>query len=314
MKNSTTVSTTPKLLLFGSLSRTSHSVFELAAPALAALLYLGEFPSLSFIGLGLLTAFAGYTSVYALNDLVDYRVDRERILQGGFQDTDIAVESGLPRHPLAQGLLSYSSGLLWVAAWALIALIGAWMLNPVCALIFIIGAILEAVYCLMVKVSVLRTPVHGIVKTSGAIAGVFAVNSQPDFGFLILLFFWLYFWEIGGQNVPADWHDMQEDRMLEAKTVPLLYGPKFAGRLILFCLSVSVVLGCLLVVGSPAALPEWPALLVLAAGVYFLMVPALRLYRRQDRASAGGLFSRATFYVPVVCLIVIFSLVTGMTG
>ena len=143
------------------------------------MLWLGHIPDFPLIALGLLTAFAGYTSVYAVNDLVDYKVDRERISQGGFQDTEILVESGLVRHPVAQGLLSYRRGLAWAGLWGLVALVGAYILNPVCAGIFLFGAFLEVVYCLMLKVSPIRTFIHGIVKTSGAMAAVFAVAGAP---------------------------------------------------------------------------------------------------------------------------------------
>jgi 4-hydroxybenzoate polyprenyltransferase len=61
------------LKLFLALSRTTHGVLDLAAPALSALLWLGQFPSPWIVAIGLLTAFSGYTAVYALNDLVDYR-------------------------------------------------------------------------------------------------------------------------------------------------------------------------------------------------------------------------------------------------
>jgi hypothetical protein len=36
--------------------------------------------------LGLITVFAGYTAVYALNDLVDYRTDREKVRAGEYGD------------------------------------------------------------------------------------------------------------------------------------------------------------------------------------------------------------------------------------
>ena len=51
----------------------------MATPAFAALLWLGTFPDLSVVLLGLLTTFAGYTAVYALNDVVGYRQDKEKI-------------------------------------------------------------------------------------------------------------------------------------------------------------------------------------------------------------------------------------------
>jgi len=43
----------------------------MATPALAALLWLGSIPQIHVIVIGLVTAFAGYTSVYALNDVIE---------------------------------------------------------------------------------------------------------------------------------------------------------------------------------------------------------------------------------------------------
>ena len=60
---------------FLALSRTPHLVLDLATPGLAALLCLGAFPPAPVLFLGLVTAFAGYTAVYALNDIIDYRID-----------------------------------------------------------------------------------------------------------------------------------------------------------------------------------------------------------------------------------------------
>ena len=115
------------------------------------------------------------------------------------------------RHPLAQGLLSLREGLVWTGVWALLALAGAYLLNPACALIFIVSIVLETLYCLMLQVSHLRTVVSGMVKTMGAVAAVFAVDPHPSVSFLILLFLWLFFWEIGGQNIPNDLTDVDED-------------------------------------------------------------------------------------------------------
>ena len=70
--------THPRLKLFLALSRTPHGVIDIATPALAALLCLGHFPPLVTTLLGVITVFSGYTAVYALNDLVDYRTDREK--------------------------------------------------------------------------------------------------------------------------------------------------------------------------------------------------------------------------------------------
>ena len=77
-----------RIKLFLALSRTPHALLDLAAPALAAMLWLGKIPPPPIVILGFLTAFAGYTAVYALNDLVDYRVDREKIQKCGLPCSD----------------------------------------------------------------------------------------------------------------------------------------------------------------------------------------------------------------------------------
>src|SRR5208337_2634814 len=163
-----------KLLL--ALSRTPHGLLDLAAPALAALLWLGRLPPLGTTALGLLTVFAGYTAVYALNDLVDCRVDRDKLrLQGG-PGADYYLDAVFLRHPLAAGKVSLPEGLLWTGAWALVAFLGAYCLNPVCALIFLAGCLLETAYCLLLRVSHWRLLVAGVVKSLGALARVLAVG------------------------------------------------------------------------------------------------------------------------------------------
>jgi len=73
-----------RLKLFWALSRTPHGLIDMAMPALGALLYLGEFPSIRIVLLGLITVFSGYTAVYALNDIVDYKSDKEKVSIGGY--------------------------------------------------------------------------------------------------------------------------------------------------------------------------------------------------------------------------------------
>ena len=82
----------------------------------------------------------------------------------------------------------------------------------------------------------------GAVKTAGGLAAVFAVDPHPSPAFLVLLFLWLFFWEIGGQNIPNDWIDMEEDRMVQAKTIPVRVG-KNLGHFDYF--SISPFGGCL---------------------------------------------------------------------
>lgn len=277
---------------------------DMATPGLAALLWLGEFPSVKIIVLGFVTAFAGYTAVYALNDLVDYRTDKEKLRLGGFQDSRNYLDAAIIRHPLAQGFLGIQEGIAWAAAWSVVALIGAFLLNPVCVLIFLVGCALEIVYCLMWKISPFRSLVSGVVKTCGAIAGVFAVDPEPSFLFLLFLFLWLFLWEIGGQNIPNDWAEIEEDRQLRAKTILVQYGAEKASGIILASIVLAVGFNLLLL---GVSIPRF-GLLYLAAflviGLVLLLLPALRLYKTRERHDALTLFKRASYY-PLVCFILV---------
>jgi 4-hydroxybenzoate polyprenyltransferase len=284
-----------RLRLFLALSRTPHGLLDLATPALAAVLWLGGLPPLGVTALGLLTVFAGYTAVYALNDVVDYRVDQEKLArspapQGSYLDAIFM------RHPMAQGQVSLRQGLLWTGAWALIALVGAYLLNPVCALIFLLGCALETAYCLLLRVSHLRALVSGVVKTLGGVAAVFAVDPQPAPGFLILLSIWLFCWEIGGQNIPADWFDLEEDRALQARTIPVRFGVDGAGLLAVGSLALAGLLGVLVFLAAPARFSFLYLALAGGWGFYLLFLPAWRLFRLQERTQAATLFNRASYY------------------
>lgn len=295
-----------RIKLFMALSRTPHGLLDMATPGLAAVLWLGAMPPLMVTFLGLLTAFAGYTAVYALNDVVDYKVDREKIREIGIPWSENDLDAVYARHPLAQGLLSLKEGILWTVAWGAVALMGAYTLNPTCALVFVGGCVAEAVYCLMLRVSYFRTLVSGGVKTAGAIAAVFAVVPNPSLLFLLCLFLWLFFWEIGGQNVPNDWSDVDEDRDLDAETIPVRFGAEGTARIILCSLALAILLSLLLFWVTPAELSSLYLAGALACGVFLLLIPAYKLYRGRTSEYAAALFNRASYYpltmLMVVCL------------
>jgi 4-hydroxybenzoate polyprenyltransferase len=297
----------PRWKLFLALSRTPHGILDLAAPALAALLSAGGFPPAGVVALGLLAAFAGYTAVYALNDVVDYRVDREKVLEGMLPGHGGDLDAVYMRHPLAQGLLSLKEALLWTGGWALTALIGAYLLNPVCAVIFLAGGLLEAVYCLLLRLSYLRVIVSGVVKTLGAVAAVFAVDPEPAPGFLVVLFLWIFFWEIGGQNIPNDWTDLKEDLRLKAKTVPVRFGPEGSVRLIGASLLLAVGLSIALFWTTPNRLGPLYLAGGLVAGLFLLLLPARRLSTGKSPEQAIALFNRASTYPLAMVLVVMLS-------
>lgn len=295
-----------RLKLFLALSRTPHGLLDMATPALAALLWLGAFPPTRTIALGLVTVFAGYTAVYALNDLIDYRVDRQKAqFSGGMRESDNYLDAAIIRHPMAQGLLSIKEGLLWTIGWSTIALVGAYLLNPICVLIFLAGCLLEAVYCGMLRISPFRTLISGGVKTSGAVAAIFAVDPAPSAAFLLLLFLWLFFWEIGGQNIPNDWADIEEDHRLRAQTVPVRFGPEKAARVSLTALVLALVAKVAMIFQSGIAFKSLFAVVSLVLAGWLLIPAAIRLQQTRSRIHAMQLFNRSSCYPPAMLLLVL---------
>jgi 4-hydroxybenzoate polyprenyltransferase len=294
-----------RLKLFMALSRTPHGLLDMTTPAFGALLWLSTFPPAPTIILGIITVFAGYTAVYALNDVIDYRVDREKVrMAGGLRESENYLDAIMVRHPIAQGLLSFREGLFWALGWAAVALVGAYILNPICVLIFLAGCVLEAVYCLMLRISPFRTIISGGVKTSGAVAAVFAVDPNPSLLYVVALFFWLFFWEIGGQNIPADWADIEEDRQLRAQTIPVRFGSQGASAIVLWTICIALVLNLVMIQFSGVE-PKLPlAIASLIAGGVLLLPPTFQLYRTAERRWAMALFNRASYY-PVVMLVLI---------
>ncbi len=298
-----------RLKLFWALSRMTHGFLDMATPALAALLFLGAVPPPFIILLGAITTFAGYVTVYALNDIVDYRVDKEKIQTAGLGGAEGDLDAVYVRHPMAQGLLSYKEGIAWAGMWAAIAFVGAYVLNPACAVIFIIGSLLEVIYCLLLKISCLRTFVSGAVKTSGALAAVYAVSPHPSPLFLVLLFAWLFAWEIGGQNVPNDWTDMAEDKKIRAQTIPIRFGGEKSLRIILVSLAVTVLLSLCLFWVTPASLAGVYLVGAAGSGFFLLLLPAYRLYTLQTAQAAAALFNRSSYYPLTMLMVVLISVI-----
>ena len=283
---------------FFALSRTTHGVLDIAMPGFVALLWLGEFPEWQVILLSVFTAFAAYTATYALNDLVGIAVDKEKFTEG--INAGYSVEASDLRHPLAQNALSYRGGLLWFAGWFAAALIGSYLLNPA----------IIVIYCLLLKVTYLRTFVSGLVKSSGPIAAIYVVDASPALHLLLLVLAWVFFWEIGGQNVPADWNDTVEDRRVNAKTIPLQLGTQKAGNIVLLTLGLTVTISLFLPQVSHLSL-GWTFLLASAvAGVFLLLKPGYELYKQKEGRLAAKLFDNASYYplaqLAIISIFVLF--------
>ena len=300
-----------RLKLFWALSRTPHGLLDMCTAALAALLWLGYFPPLSIIVLGLITVFAGYTAVYALNDVVGYRSDKRKLQEGGLRRSGncMDLDAIFVRHPMAHGLLSFKAGLVWSLAWALLALIGAYLLNPVCVLIFIVGCFLEALYCFLWKLSAARTLVSGAVKMAGAVAAVYAVDPYPSLTYLIVLGLMLFFWEVGGQNIPNDLADLDEDRRFRVQTVPVWLGPSGSMMMVIGALSTATALSIILLQLSQISFELPFVLAFIFAGIFLLLLPAVRLYRTGEASQAMILFNKASYYPLTLLVVVVLKLI-----
>ncbi len=261
-----------------------------------ALLCIGGFPPFSTILLGMITVFSGYACIYALNDVTDYQLDRKRMGELSNKPVCFDLDCIFVRHPIAQGFISLPGGVAWTAFWGIVALVGATLLNPVCAVIFIIGAVLEVVYCRLYQYSQWKILIAAAVKNLGALAAIFAVNPDPPAQFMIVIFLWIAFWEVGGQNIPNDLVDMEEDGRLGAKTVPVVYGPNAAVVIALATLIATFLLGLGLVFLSPLQLKGVYLLGGILSGTFFLLLPLRRFIQDREPSKAINLFNQASFY------------------
>lgn len=289
--------------LFLGLSRTPHGLLDMCTPAMAAILWLGSFPPVSVIVVGLITAFAGYTAVYALNDLVDCRIDKERLNRPQDSNTVLRVDEVLVRHPVARGVLSFRSGVMWFCAWAVIAVSGAYWLNPFCGLLFLISSSLESLYCKMLRLTHLKIIPSAIVKATGGLAGVYAVDPGPAPGFVALLFLWLAAWEIGGQNIVNDIVDVEDDVRVSARTTLTVLGMQEAVFVLLAGVSMAVLSG--IAIYWLAGKGIGPFYLIGAACLSWklLLQPAREVYYDPNPATAAALFNKAS-YMPLGFLVV----------
>jgi 4-hydroxybenzoate polyprenyltransferase len=186
--------------------------------------------------------------------------------------------------------------MMWTALWGLIALVGAALLNPVCAAIFIVGAILEMIYCKSYGYSQWKILIAATVKNLGSLAAIYAVNPDPPLQFILIIFIWIALWEVGGQNIPNDLVDMGEDRRLGGKTIPVVYGPNLSVLIILITLVASFVMGLGLVFLSPLAFKGAYLVGAIVSGLLFLLLPLKKFLAERGTTRAINLFNQASLY------------------
>ena len=109
----------------------------------------------------------------------------------------------------------------------------------------------------------------------------------------------------------ADWHDMEEDRALGAKTIPVFYGARGGSIIVLVSLTASVLLSSFFLWQAPLKLPFLFYAGSLASGIFLLLLPALRLFRSKSTDHASALFNSASFYPASLLAIVAIALLAG---
>ncbi|GAB4244088.1 MAG: hypothetical protein Kow00129_03540 [Thermoleophilia bacterium] len=280
---------TGNIFLLFDFSRGRQALLSVAQPILGALLAARGLPSAPVVTLGLIAATAGSLSVFAANDLFDREADAKAWADGhGRNDSRYDLDIVSLPHPLAAGALSPRLAYGWVGGLAALALISAWAIRPLCALIFVLCAVLEFLYCRLKQRTWLKTLPAGLMVGLGGLAGWFAAGG-PAAGAPALLIL-LAVWEVAGRNLPNDLADASADRPLGITTVATVFGPHVAGRWILAG-SLLMPLLALLQPGS------WTLRLVLAGAALWLMaIPALGLVRSADEAQAQAYFNVASFY------------------
>ena len=281
---------------FFGLSRMSHSVLDVAHPAVGALLVLGAMPRLSTALIGLCAAFAGYTAVFALNDVMDCPVDCEKISLFGKNKECFDLDSVGDRHPLAQGQIRFSAAVGWVVFWGLLALVLAFLLNPVCALLMSGAVVLELSYCRLLRVTHWKAVLSGAMVAVGGLAGVFAVQRSPSLPLVVLFLTWAFAWEVGCRNIPNDWSDLEEDEHLGIRTVPVRYGRRRASLISFVIVCATAVLGILFPLVVPMPLGWVYAAGALVVSAFLLLLPAVRWLREQTGAAALAFFNMACMY------------------
>jgi 4-hydroxybenzoate polyprenyltransferase len=281
---------------FIGLSRMTHSVLDVAHPAAGALLVLGAAPRASIVVLGLVSAFSGFTAVFAVNDIMDAKVDAEKMAKYRKESEAFDLDSVGTRHPIAQGTLSRRAAIGWVAFWGLLSIVTAFFLKPLCAALLIAAVGLEIGYCSLLRVTHWKALLSGLMVAVGGLAGVFAVSSAPPLLATLLFGLWAASWEIGGRNIPNDWSDIEEDENLGVRTLPIRFGRPVSSRIALGFALLAILCSLAFPFAAPFGNLALYLVLALAAGLALLVLPALRWLGRPSTETAMAYFNRACFY------------------
>ncbi len=277
--------------LFAS-SRPLQSTLSIAQPLFGAFLATGGIPGLGLLALLAVGSAAGLYAVFAMNDLLDYELDLRTVKAREKRGWDI--DSVFARHPLTAGLVNVKQQVAWITAMAFVAVLILYFLNPVALALFALAVVLEAVYCKLALVSKHKFVLAGAVVAVGVFIGWFAAGGRDNFPVLVPLGVLFFAWEVGGRNIPNDFSDISQDRVLGVKTLASAHGAQASAKLIAAFAAIALAANAAL--AYYAGLGWFYLLASTAAGIFLLLSPALKLLKRHLPADALEYFNHASLY------------------
>ena len=140
-------------------------------------------------------------------------------------------------------------------------------------------------------------------KSIGGIVGVLAVYPSPSPGFIALLVLLLAAWEVGGQNIPNDMMDGEEDARVHARTTLTVKGIPEAVYRLVAAASMAAVCGLAIYWVAGEGIGRLYPFGAAIVGWKLLLEPARNVYYDPGPATAKSLFNRAS-YLPF-CLLVL---------
>jgi 4-hydroxybenzoate polyprenyltransferase len=284
-------------------SRGKQALLTIAQPALGAVLALAGLPSWRVIAIGLPAACAASFALYALNDLLDRKVDARFLAVGKSAVPEHDLDTTFVRHPLARGVLSLPVSIAWIAGLTIVAVVGTAVLNPLSLLFFAAAVATQFVYCALRCVTCWKTVLSGVMVGFGGLAGWAAV--APLRLSAAGLFVFLACWEIGGRNIVNDLSDLDSDARVGIRTIASVRGEAAAAR------AAAAVAAACLVATVLLPMPPTSVVLALALGAWSLAWPAAKLLRRPTPAQAASYFNHGSLYPDLVLLAALAGLALG---
>jgi len=288
------------------MSRAIVAVFVVAHAGLAAIFATGHIPDIRTIVIGIFACLFGTGALIGLNDLLDVSLDRRRMAAEG-EATELDLGSLFIHHPVAKGVISMTTGVVWVGCLSILSLTLISLLKTGLWPIFLVIAVCVALYSIVGRYTYFKFFFVAMAVTLGALSGWLVVAPAPLNTVTFLLFgAWTYLWEIGGRNVPNDFNDVDEDAALGVKTIPVVLGKARAGKIVFWALLASflVSLPLLVLTGMPPVFIGGEVLI----SIYLLLIPGYALMRDPRPEISRKLYNKSAIFPLVLLLLLMVNL------